>query len=131
MVTATEPGGSLRVIFREPPFSSASATNWLLTAYLLRPADPDLPAEAAGLVGQPPQALELGRIGGARQEAQGMDDDAGLLGGLDDLVVLVGGVVGLAVAQDDQGLAVGPLLGELGDGIEARLVELRGQRRRP
>jgi hypothetical protein len=42
--------------------------------------------------------------------------------------VLVGRIIGLAVSQDDQGLAVALLPGELGDGIEARLIELSGQR---
>ena len=49
-----------------------------------------------------------------------MDDDAGLLGGLDDLVVLVGGIVGLAVAEDDQGLAVARSLASLA--MASRLV---------
>ena len=65
MVTVTGPGGSLSVIFTVPPFSSASATNWLPTAYFCAPADPHLLAEAAGVVGQPPQGLELGQVAGA------------------------------------------------------------------
>ena len=128
MVTATEPGGSFRVIFREPPFSSASATNWLLTVYLCAP--PILTSRRKPPVSSASRrrVWNLGESAGAGEEAQGVDGDAGFLGSLDHLIVLVGRVIGLAVPQYDQRLAVCPLLGELGDGIEARLVELRGQR---
>ena len=126
MVTVTEPGGSFRVIFREPPFSSASATNLLLTAYFCTPPTRTSRRKPPVSSASRRRLWNLGESAAASEEAQSMDDHAGFLGSLDHLIVLVGGVIGLAVPQYDQGLAVSPLLGELGDGIEARLIELRG-----
>ena len=87
----------------------------------LRCAHPDFPAKAARLLGQAPDVLELGQIAGLRREAEGVDDHAGLLGGLDHGFVVVAGIVGVAVAQDDQGFAAPLLLGQLADGLERPL----------
>ena len=130
MVTVTGPGGSLSTNFTVPPFSSTSRHELLADRVFLHARHAHFLAVAAGVVGEPLQGLELGQVAGFRKIAERVDRDARILGRLQHLVVVVAGVVGLAIAQNDQGLTVGGLPRQLADRLECRLVELRGQGRR-